>query len=153
MVIAETAAGLAADQAATDCARAAIRAARLAQSKPVAEPLSRSAVGPVVLQGRVGDALDIVASRGRQWFTCRSCEHPLSDIERDPKHGALYREVPMAVYSDWNRYGLTDEIRVREFCCPSCAHLIGVQVARKDDPILFDIALAPTAPALAAVAE
>ena len=45
------------------------------------------------------------------------------------------------------------EVRVREFCCPSCAHLIAVQVALKDDPILFDMALSPGTPALAAAAE
>ena len=153
VAITESATGPALDKATTDTKRASIRAARLAQSKPVSEPLNRSVLGPVMVQGRVGHALAIVASRGRQWFVCGSCEHPLSDIERDPKHGALWREVPMATYSDWNRYGLTAEIRVREFCCPSCAHLIAVQVALKDDPILFDMTLTPTTSALAAAAE
>ena len=60
----------------------------------------------------------------------------------DPKLGALARELPIDRISDWNRYGLVDEIVVREFCCPSCAHLIGVEVRHRDDPVLLDTFLA-----------
>jgi hypothetical protein len=59
----------------------------------------------------------------------------------------------MTDLSSWNRFGLIDEIRVREFCCPSCAHLVAVQVAKKDDPILFDTWLAPLRSAQQVAAE
>ena len=82
-----------------------------------------------------------------------SCDHPLSEVTEDPKSGALWREIPMATYSDWNRYGSAETVRVREFCCPSCAHLIAVQVALKDDPIMLDQFLAPAPQPRSAAAE
>lgn len=141
------------DEVATAACRREIRARRLAESKPVTELAGQVGDAHAAVLGHVGEALKIVALHGRRWFVCRRCDHPMSEQERDPKIGAVWREVPMETYSDWNRYGLADEIRVREFCCPSCAHLIAVQVARKDDPILFDMFMAPFASGLAAAAE
>ncbi len=103
--------------------------------------------------GTVGGALNIAEVGGNEMFTCQSCDYPLSAIDRDPKSGTLVRDVPMTDLSSWNRFGLIDEIRVREFCCPSCAHLVAVQVAKKDDPILFDTWLAPLRSAQQVAAE
>lgn len=144
---------LSVDAAATAAQRRAIRDRRLTEGRPVEPRAAEPAEHGGRALGTIGAALKIVERGGRRIFACQSCDHPLSDVSGDPKSGTLWRDVPMTDLSDWNRYGLTGEIRVREFCCPSCAHLIAVQVARKDDPILLDTSLAPQAAAPRAAAE
>jgi len=141
------------DEATTAALRGDIRARRLSGSKRVGDVVAEPKDARATVLGRVGDALKIVSLRGHRWFVCMRCDQPMSETDRDPKHGALWREVPMQTYSDWNRFGLASEIEVREFCCPSCAHLIAVQVARRSDPILFDMALEPDPTRLSQAAE
>lgn len=143
------------DEVATAELRASIRAQRLAQSKPVSAIVRAVGDKLAPVHALIGEALKLVSLGGQRWLTCRRCDQPMSEADRDPKHGALWREVPMEAYSDWNRFGAQSEVCVREFCCPSCAHLIGVQVALKGDPILFDLQLSPEAgdPRLASAAE
>ena len=145
--------GLAVDEVATAQRRKAIRADRLAKSRPVSAVVRMAPDGQAVPRGHAGQAMRIVSWRGREWYTCKSCDHPLSELAEDPKTGALWREVPMAIYSDWNRFGAAEAVRVREFCCPSCAHLIAVQVALEDDPIMLDQFLAPSPQPRSAAAE
>jgi acetone carboxylase gamma subunit len=87
---------------------------------------------------QIGAALDLVADGRSARFVCQKCGHGLSDATEDPKTGALEREIAMDTLSAWNRFGLTSEIVVREFFCPSCGHLIAVEVRRKEDAILYD---------------
>jgi len=152
-IVAVPPSGPAVDDVSTAAERRRIRARRLSEGRPVEVQAAASTLGPARTLGTVGAAFKIVDLGGRQMFTCQSCDHPLSDIDRDPKSGTLWRDVPMVELSDWNRFGLTGEIRVREFCCPSCAHLVAVQVAMKDDPILLDTLLAPLQQAQRIAAE
>jgi N-methylhydantoinase B len=149
------------DDAATTAERQSIRARRLADGRPVQQagglrlrqPGLPSAMATQQELGSVGTAFKIVERGGSLIFSCQTCDHPLSDIDCDPKLGTLWRDVAMVDLSHWNRYGLTSEIRVREFCCPSCAHLVAVQVAPNDDPILLDTWLTPHPLAAQAAAE
>lgn len=146
------------DEIATAAQRRKIRAARLSEGRPVdagAAASVRDGAQPLggTRLGTVGAAFNIVEVGGGEMFTCQSCDYPLSAIDRDPKSGTLVRDVPMTDLSSWNCFGLIDEIRLREFCCPSCAHLVAVQVAKKDDPILFDTWLAPLRSAQQVAAE
>ena len=86
----------------------------------------------------LGAAAELVASGERSRFVCQECRHPLAPAEADPKQGALRRNVRIDTLSPWNRYGLVEEIELREFYCPSCMHMIAVQVAKKADPPLLD---------------
>ena len=139
------------DEAATEAARAAIRGQRLAQARPFAQAFpdraeARAAPpdgprGPAT--ARIGDALEIVPIGGVAWHTCQRCSHPIAPARADPKTGALIRAVPMETLSPWNRFGLVEEIVVREYLCPSCAHLICVEVRKQGDPPLLDTALDP----------
>ncbi len=92
-------------------------------------------------QWQIGEALDLVRSEGAGHYTCHKCARPLCPADQDPKSGALAREVKMEELSPWNRYAPSDEIVVREFCCPGCAHLLAVEVRKKGDPVLFDTEL------------
>jgi N-methylhydantoinase B len=133
------------DAAATDALRAGIRAARLAEGSPVSSPNAGASGGRVpagysaVL--RIGEATALVETAAGRVHVCQDCGHVLADGVADPKTGALVRERRLETASPWNRYGLVEAIVIREFCCPSCAHLLATEVRRKDDPILLDTAL------------
>ena len=90
---------------------------------------------------QIGAALDIVADGNAVRFRCQHCGQEIADVTEDPKTGTLQREIAMEVLSAWNRFGLTSDIAIREYCCPSCAHLIAVEVRRKEDSPLYDTQL------------
>ena len=52
----------------------------------------------------------------------------------------------METLSPWNRFGLVDEMTVREYLCPSCANLFAVEVRKVGDAPLMDTAMAPLRP-------
>lgn len=135
------------DAAATERRRAEIRDRRLNEGKPPAAPApGDSAAG--VLSTRpgvlIGDAL-VADWTDLGWrFHCQRCQADFGVVD-EPKSAARTREVPIPLLSDWNRFGLVDEIVVREFSCPSCAHLVAVEVRRRNDPPLPDTLLARAA--------
>ena len=63
------------------------------------------------------------------------------------------RERSIAELSDWNRFGLVDEIVVREYYCPCCALLASTEVRLRGEPPLADtrLLLAAREPAMARV--
>ena len=131
------------DTAATDALRKAIRERRLAEGKPVAAEPAAAKVPPGVspAHARIGEALELVTANGKAHYACQQCGRQICGADQDPKSGALAREVKMETLSPWNRYGLVNDIVVREFCCPGCAHLLAVEVRKKGDPVLYDTEL------------
>jgi N-methylhydantoinase B len=131
----------AADPAATQARRQAIRDQRRSDGRPVdpgrgGEPLAAPPRGTPGVT--VGAAVERVEVDGRAVFVCCECRNPLGPADADPKQGAHYRNRRIDALSPWNRHGLVEEIDIREFYCPACAHMIAVQVAKKDDPHLLD---------------
>jgi N-methylhydantoinase B len=137
---------LAVDPAATEIARNAVRSRRLAESKLVSTENTalhglhsdKAATGR-----RIGMALKMVNSDRTMHYACQACGHPLAREGEDPKTGMKAREESILSLSPWNRYGLIDEVVVREFCCPSCAHMLAVEVRKKGDPVLYDTDVTP----------
>jgi N-methylhydantoinase B len=139
VVVGDSGAKLEVDQSLTKAARQDIRQRRLAQSAPVRyHRVAPSRPRNTTETERIGAAVKVVDDGSRRVLICVECDTPLAEHDEDPKAGALWRETEITDASPWNRYGLVDEIVLREFCCPSCAHLIGVQVAKKSDALLFD---------------
>jgi N-methylhydantoinase B len=136
------------DRDATLAQRQEIRDQRRRDGRPVAAS-SNGAQRTAVTDARrilgIGLAADLVRDGGEAIFVCQQCREPLGPASADPKAGALFRSVRIDTLSSWNRYGLVDDIEVREFYCPSCMHMIEVQVAKKADPVLLDTFLAPSA--------
>jgi N-methylhydantoinase B len=136
------------DRDATLAQRQEIRDQRRRDGRPVAAS-SNGAQRTAVTDARrilgIGLAADLVRDGGEAIFVCQQCRQPLGPASADPKEGALFRSVRIDTLSSWNRYGLVDDIEVREFYCPSCMHMIEVQVAKKADPVLLDTFLAPSA--------
>jgi N-methylhydantoinase B len=134
------------DAEGTRAQRQAIRDQRRREGRRVAAA-SNDKAGDAGADGqrllRIGDAVDLMQNGSDPYFVCRQCRHPLGPGSADPKQGTLFRSVRIDALSDWNRYGLVEDIEAREFYCPSCMHMIEVQVAKKTDPILLDTFLAP----------
>jgi N-methylhydantoinase B len=138
--------GRAVDAATTEALRRDIRKSRLDEARrPARDAATRASPvrGRPAPIGQIGAALDVIAGDGGGLLACHCCGHVVGSAADDPKRGAAVREVPMERLSSWNRYGLVNEISVREYACPSCAHLFAVEVRKKDDPTLYDTELSP----------
>ena len=132
------------DVEATAVLRKEIRARRLSEGKrlPKRDPQAHHGKKHSgVFAQSIGSALDLVDTGAGPRYVCHHCNSTICGENEDPKSGSLARLVKMENLSHWNGYGLVDEIVVREFCCPKCAHLIAVEVRRKDDPVLYDTCL------------
>ena len=128
------------DSAATEAQRACIRRARLNGAPERAEPNgSGLSAGR---QPKIGDTLDLVGTGTEAHLACHECGHSFGSPAADPKAHAQSRTLTIDRLSPWNIHGLVSEIEVREYFCPSCALLIDVEVARKDDPPLMGSVLA-----------
>lgn len=129
------------DQNETAILRADIRARRRAEAPSTAgnAPLQRVIAEPPALRGRIGDAMTIRGDGGAAGFCCADCDQFLGRLGSNPLESARLRTRKITELSAWNRFGLVDRVVAREFCCPSCGHLLSVQVAQVDDPILHDV--------------
>ncbi len=73
---------------------------------------------------------------------CGRCGHLYGPAWEDPKVFAVMREGNITELSPLNRYGLTEEIVVRQYYCPGCATMFTVNIQRRGDPILIEFRLA-----------
>jgi N-methylhydantoinase B len=129
------------DLEATERRRERIRAERLGTAQPGVERTSPNGASPGGDRLLLGDALAAERTADGWCYRCQRCQYDFGLVEH-PKAAALRRDVHIATLSPWNRFGLVDEIVVREFYCPACAHMLSVEVRRKDDPPLLDTRLA-----------
>ncbi len=142
------------DEAGHAACREAIRARRLAEARPVDAALlpgvDREALRARVPAARgdepalmpIGEAVEVVRAGGVPLTRCRHCGHVYGPAWEDPKVFAVMREAAITELSPLNRYGLVDEIVVRQFYCPGCAAMFSVNVQRRGDPILIEFRLA-----------
>lgn len=86
---------------------------------------------------RLSATLNIQKIDGRQFVCCESCDHSLVPAGQAWKPSALLRERPV------NELGgvhlANPDVRIREFSCPSCGHLLDTETAMNGDPFLNDI--------------
>jgi N-methylhydantoinase B len=131
------------DAASTDALRSALRDRRLSEGRPGPGRREGKGTVPAAAAGtrRIGEALVLVSADGEAYYACRKCSRRICAADQDPKSASLARVVSMEGLSPWNRYRLSDEAVVREFCCPGCAHLLAVEVRKKGDPVLYDTEL------------
>ena len=69
---------------------------------------------------------------------CAECGHELGPADRDPKLGAVMRELSIADLSPLNAEGMTERLVARHFHCPSCALLLAVNVQQVGDPVMLE---------------
>jgi N-methylhydantoinase B len=125
------------DLVATQALRRKLRAARMG-----AEPKRDPAPVGVEVEGlAVGDCLVLHAGRWR----CR-CGEDLGAQAGNYKDAARFcehriREVAPEFVSDDPE--MADQMHLREWLCPGCGVRLDTELARKGDPILHDVAIAP----------
>ena len=133
------------DRAATLQRRRALRAQRLAEAVPADAAAGHPRVldgGDSDTSGVIGGCLKRLARNGAVVHVCSACGTTYGPVADDPKRYAVMRELPISAFSPWNRYGLVVGIKALEFYCRGCGLLIGTQVRKKDDPLLWDMSLA-----------
>ena len=126
--------------------RHALRATRLAAASPADQAVASVAngIGRAPLPDLSGDhdtCYTRVTHDGVAVHACSHCGTTYGPIETDPKHFALVREVPVASFSEWNRFAAPDKARAFEFYCPGCAVMIATQVRRSDETYYWDMSL------------
>ena len=94
---------------------------------------------------QVSEALEIVEADGARLFRCLRCAASLGPADANYKLTALIEELPVSEANphigDPQRY-VDAEIVWRRFACPACGVLLDTEIARADDPPLWDIQLA-----------
>ena len=87
----------------------------------------------------VGDAVSVQRTEdGALMASCAECGHELGSAGRDPKLGAVMRELSIADLSPLNAEGMTERLVARHFHCPSCALLLAVNVQQAGDPVMLE---------------
>jgi N-methylhydantoinase B len=123
------------DVAATQDKRARLRGERIGQG-PLAEPVPPSAVadGSRNLSENV-----VLTAEGDT--VCRRCGMTLTEDDQDYRSGSTVVDIDMEssglVWVDPATF-VDAEIKLRGFCCPSCATLLDTELARAGDPVGAD---------------
>lgn len=91
---------------------------------------------------RVSEALELVGEGAGRAYRCLRCEHSLGPVSANYKLSAKIEESAL---SEANRYigdpgrYVDVEMVFRRFYCPGCGVLLDTEVARLEDPPLWDV--------------
>lgn len=93
---------------------------------------------------RYGEILAVRETAAGPTIGCRSCGAVLCPATEDPRQRSVLIEEPIENLSPLNAYGHTDEVVVRQYCCPGCLTLFSTDVRlRADDPRAPEMMLDP----------
>lgn len=87
----------------------------------------------------IGDSIALRrGGEGTVVTACAECGHVFGPASRDPKLGAVMRELSIADLSPLNAVGMTERLVARHFYCPGCALLLAVNVQQQGDPLMLE---------------
>jgi N-methylhydantoinase B len=86
----------------------------------------------------IGEYLEVIEADNQKVVRCR-CNYQFGPITQNWKHYAAKVIAPDE--STGRLVKCHDELEIREYICPNCGVLLDVDVARKDDPLFWDIEL------------
>jgi N-methylhydantoinase B len=118
--------------------RDALRARRLAESAAPAGPVERVKPASRIMPGTLGDCIALVEVAGTVHAACRACGAIFGPLPRDPKRGCARRLLKLSAVTPLNAYAREDLFEFREYLCPGCGRLVGVQVAPVGETDIFD---------------
>lgn len=124
------------EPAATESLRNEIRAQRLRDGRPLDGTVPDSRVDNGRPLGRVADTVEAVEHDRERSLRCTECHHRFGAYDCDYKLAALMRERSITALSPLNQTGMVDEIVLREFCCPGCGTVVGMDVQVASEPVL-----------------
>lgn len=127
------------DLPSTEGARQAIRAARLAEGRPVSDAATTAGTvtGGEVLHP-ASDAIEAVSVDGARVLRCVGCHRSLGAYEGDYRQATVLRELPLTWITPLNR-DCRDDYVLREFCCLGCGVSLATDVQHRDEPVLEDL--------------
>lgn len=131
------------DSVATAAAREALLRDRLGRGRQ----RSSGEPGLTIDGGRVlhpvTDTIEAVQSGGEAHLRCAVCHWRFGAYTDDFRGRSLVCERPVAELSPLNASPLIDQVVAREFTCPQCGTLIGIDIQRPDEPLLVEAVLRP----------
>jgi N-methylhydantoinase B len=118
--------------------RAALRRRRLTDATPPNQQMGR--VDPAALDAahRLGEHVAVTRLGGRQATVCADCGQILGYLPADPKRGCACRKAALSSVTRLNTFAREDLFEFREYLCPGCGRLLGVHVAPRSEPELFE---------------
>ncbi len=132
--------GGAIDLDATEAARAAIRAARLEQGRPVVSGQTAERVDGGEILRPVADTVEAVRTEEETLLRCTVCRTRLGRHDDDYKAGTLVRELSITELNRLNEWAPPTDVLAREFCCPGCGTAVAVDIQRVGEPLLPECA-------------
>ena len=93
---------------------------------------------------RINEQLTIEGSGDDAVLRCR-CGYTIRPVTDNYKLHVLMRERPVQEAGPWvdpHHIG-GDSFVCREFFCPGCVTLLDVEIAQRDEPILWDVRIEP----------
>lgn len=93
---------------------------------------------------RINEQLGVAGVGADAVIRCR-CGQELGPVTDNYKKFALMRERPVQEAGPWvdpHHVG-GDAFVCREFFCPDCLTLLDVEIAQRDEPILWDVRIEP----------
>ncbi len=85
----------------------------------------------------LGYSVELTQQGADNAVRCRKCRHVLGPASENWKHHSARGVLPPNSAGPLIR--LHEKLELREFSCPNCGTLLSLDVARKEDPDLFDI--------------
>jgi len=134
------------DAVRTEARRDQIRQERLARAVPPQRTIQRPAPnGGEKLLFTMGGELKVTEIDGRAYIVCADCGHYLCEGDGNYKLGCgridgSLNELDESLYGD-PREELDDAMVYRNYICPGCGVLLENELARSDEPPLWDVRL------------
>jgi N-methylhydantoinase B len=124
------------DAAATDAARARIRAHRLAEAVPASAAAGSTPAGGGELLHPIADTVEAVVVGGERLIRCSVCDTRLGAHGEDYKLGTVMRERSFAELSPLNEAAPPVGLVAREFYCPGCGTAVALDIQPAGSPVL-----------------
>ena len=92
---------------------------------------------------KIAENLKLVSVADKKIIACSRCEYVYGLASENVKTFAKMKTFPITKAGPMlNPWVDRNDFELREFYCPSCATMISVELNKKEEPILWDIALA-----------
>ena len=127
------------DVAKTQASRTEKRAARLTTGRRMVNDNFNGTYRHDI--GKIGDSFAIRSGMTGSAIVCVKCDYVVGAASDDPRPRQLLIERPIATLSPLNQFG-SEEVVLREYCCPGCGTLKFVDLHHRDEsPLMPEMTL------------
>lgn len=135
------------DEVATESLRKKMRRDRLKTAQKPEKSFAGAGKVDASVVRKVTETVGHAVIGGERVWTCAECDSALGPADDNYKlYGAKRErdphEVDPIMYADPSEF-CDDKLVLREFFCPTCAHLLATEIARDGDEVFCDIKIDP----------